>query len=333
MKVAELTSVVSGRTELTITTTVGDLRINDDASMLTARYQLDHEAAFHLDEVAEKALSTFLKIPYPYLRNCPAEFKATTLRFWFQTRADAAVVLESINGELLSVHSPSLLMVPVRDVIGVVSRVFSPDDDVTVMHDENRLHLDIVSPRYQVEVPNPDRVPGRPEVGDVTVGGLRLLTYPTQAKAPSVSAYLERLICTNGMTTDYKLDEISLKGRNVEEVIEEMESAARQLLDGMPDKLERYAHTAQMRVPGDPAAFAAQLAREANLPRAVLDQVLDTINQIPDPSVYDMNQAFTAVANTGVGYATMTRLQGLGGHLAFHAHNAVSRCTTCERLL
>lgn len=333
MKVAELSAALSNREEFTVTTTLGDFRVNDDASMLTVRHDLDRESAFYMDEATEKALASYLRIPLPYLKSCPPEFKATTLRFWFDAKADAATTVESVNGEVLSIHSPSHIMLPVREVIGVATRVFSPDDEARLLRDENRLHLDVISPAFQVEVPNPDRVPGRPEVGDITYGGVRLLAYPARTKAPSVSTYLERLVCTNGMTTDYKLDEIALKGRTVDEVIEEMELAARRLLDAMPEKLARYADTAFIRVPGDPAAFAAQLARENNLARPILDQALDYINQLPYATVYDINQAFTQVANTGVSYATMSRLQGLGGELALNAAHAVARCNSCERLL
>ena len=333
MKVADLSAALANREEFSFSSSLGDFTVNDDASLLTIRHDLNREASFYMDDATEKSLATFLKIPLPYLKSCPPEFKATTLRFWFDTKADAAAVVESINGELVSVHSPNHVMLPMREVVESISRVFDPADEARLLRDENRMHLDIVSDRYRIDVPNPDRVPGRPEVGDVTVGGVRVLAYPTRSKAPSVSTYLERLVCTNGMTTDYKLDEITLKGRSVDEVIEEMELAARRLLDGMPEKLQRYADTATMRVPGDPAAFAAQLARENNLPRAILDQALDYINQLPYATVYDINQAFTRVANTGVGYATMSRLQGLGGELALNAEHAVARCNSCERLL
>lgn len=331
MKIAELTNSIADRDEVSLTATLGDFSINDDASLLTVRG--DQEQAFWVDEGTEKALASFLRIPLPYLKSCPDEFRATTLRFWFNQRSEATAVVDAVNGSIVSVHSPSHVTVPMRDIVGVVSRVFSPDDDVRVLQDERRLHIDVISPQYSVEVPNPDRVPGRPEVGDVTVGGLRLLSFPGRAKAPSVSTYLERLICTNGMTTDHRLDEISLKGRTVDEVIEEMELVARRLLAAMPEGLDRYAATARMRVPGDPAAFAAQLARENNFSRPILDQVLDQINQLPYVTVYDVNQAFTQIANGDIGYSTATRLQRLGGELALNADHAVARCNSCERLL
>jgi hypothetical protein len=87
-----------------------------------------------------------------------------------------------------------------------------------------------------------------------------------------------------------------------------------------------------MTPPGSPQAFAAQLAREANVSRAVLNKVLDIINQLPEPvSIWDVNQAFTSVANEVETYTTMTRLQTLGGSLAMDAEEMVKRCKTCEQ--
>ena len=57
-------------------------------------------------------------------------------------------------------------------------------------------------------------------------------------------------------------------------------------------------------------------------------------NQLPEPvSVWDVNQAFTNVANIVERYQTMMRLQTLGGSLSFDAERMIERCGTCERLL
>jgi hypothetical protein len=128
--------------------------------------------------------------------------------------------------------------------------------------------------------------------------------------------------------------QISIKGRTVDEVIAEMEMAADLVLSQLDEKLARYAETRSILVPGSPQAFVAQLAREAGVNRQVLDAVLDIVNQLPAPvSVWDVQNAFTAVANVVERYSTMTRLQQLGGSLSFDAERMVERCGTCERLL
>ena len=326
MKIAELDQFLSQRRDERITARLGDLTIADDASVLQVGSDV-----FNMDDSVERTLANYLKIPTGYLAACPPEFKATTLQFWQREHADADTVLELSDGHIVAIHSPETLMLPMRDVVRVAERVFDPEAEIRHhFMDENRMHLDITTPQHQVDVQSPVYR----QVGDITQAGLRFLAYPNQNKAPSVGAYLERLVCTNGMTTTERAGQISLQGRTVDEVIEEMEQAARNMLGSLDNRLARYAATATQPIPGSRQAFAHQLAREANLPRSVLDAVMELVNQLPDDAtLYDINQAFTSVANTDVTYATRIRLQNLGGLMAFEPERIVARCNTCQHPL
>lgn len=330
MQVSELADRLSTRDEHRIVTRLGDLSLSDDATTLTVRGE-----GIFLDEHGTALLGKYLKIPGPYLKSCPADFRAQTLRYWMGRHAEADTVLETLGDSLIGVHSPDLLMLPLEAVGEMISRVFAPDAEVrTLLRDDQRLHVDVTAPAYAVEVPNPDRVPGRPEVGDITEGGVRFLAYPNKAQAPVVSSYLHRLVCTNGMTTNLKGGQITLKGRTVDEVLLEMEIAATEILGTLDEALQGYVATAQMATPGTPLAFATQLMREANLPVRVREAVVDNINQLPaNASVFDVNQSITRVANHGVTYATQLRLQELGGTLVFDVDETLRRCGTCEQLL
>jgi hypothetical protein len=282
------------------------------------------------------ALAKYLGIPGRYLKMLDPDFRATTLRYAFEKSKSAPTTIESLNGSIVAFHQPSQIMLPMNQVAGVIKKVFSPEDTVRRMvSSDNIFHLDVTSERHQVNVgpvaaptqDNPER-----QVGDITEAGVRILAHPFTNIAPSVNIFAERLICTNGQTTDERLGRVSLKGRTVDEVIAEMETAAQTILSQLDGYLERLAATKAMTVPGSPQAFAAQLAKESNVSRRVLDEVLAIINQLPEPvSVYDVNQAFTTVANQVEQYKTMTKLQTLGGDLAFHAERAVARCATCEQ--
>lgn len=326
MKIAEFDQILSNRRDERIVTRLGDITIADDASVL----QLGSDV-FAVDDAVERNLASYLKIPSSYLAACPPDFKAQTLQFWQGQHADAETVMELTDGHIVAIHSPESLMIPMREVVRVAERVFDPEAEIRYHYfDEQRLHLDVTTPQHAVDVQSPVYR----QVGDITQAGLRFLAYPNQSKAPSVGAYLERLVCTNGMTTQERAGQISLQGRTVEEVIEEMEQAARRMMGTLDDRLERYAATAQQRIPGNRQAFAHQLAREANLNRGVLDMVMELVNQLPeDATLYDINQAFTSIANADVSYATRMRLQTLGGYMAFEPERIVARCGTCQHPL
>ena len=325
IKVGQLTEHLAKRAEGTITAKLGEFTVNDDATVLSA----GHTAHFVLDESANHALARYLKIPPAYSDGLTPEFRATLLRYEFDRRQNADTVVESLAGEIVAVHQPSQIMLPVSRVVEVITKTLKPEDTVRrFLVDDQRLHVDVTTADHNVVFPSDA------EVGDITEAGLRILSHPYASKPPSVGTYLERLACTNGQTTPEKVGQVSIKGRTVDEVIAEMEMAAELVLSQLDEKLARYAATRSILVPGPPQAFVAQLAREAGVNRQVLDAVLDIVNQLPEPvSVWDVQNAFTAVANIVERYSTMTRLQTLGGSLSFDAERMVERCGTCERLL
>lgn len=331
MKVQELAERINQRDEERIVVKLGDIKVADDASSIEVG---DH--SFYLDEQATATFAKYLKIPRPYLKSCTPEFRAETLRFWRDKHAEADTMIETVCGELVAIYSPHLLMLPLDSVVGVIESVFPADADVrTFIRDEHRFHVDITVPGYSATVNNPDGIPGRPEEGeDTTYAGVRMLVYPNQVKAPVVSTYLHRVHTGAGMTTDLKAGQVSLKGRTVSEVIDEMECAAEKVLSTVQGQLHQYALTATTAVPGTPLAFAMALAREAKLTVRVRDAVMDLINQLPeDAPVYDVNAAFTTVATRGVKYSTQLKLQELGGRLALDTKRVLDRCKTCEQLL
>lgn len=330
MKVKELQLKLGERDEQRFKVLLGDIKISDDASAITVRGQ-----EYPLDEHGVRVLGRYLKVPPPYLMACPPEFRAQTLRFWRDRFAEAVTVIELLGSEVIGVYSADLMMISVDEVVDIITTAFGPDDDVrTLLRDEERLHVDITTADYQVEVPNPDKVSGRPEHSDITYGGVRLLAYPNKVKPPVVATYLHRAHTNGGMTTDLKGGQISLKGRSADEVVAEMEINAFEILRTLPGQLKSYAATADTPVPGTPLAFAMQLAKEAKLPVTVRDEVMALVNQLPtDASVYDVNQAFTKVAATGVKYSTRLILEQIGGALALDTDRVIARCSKCEQLL
>jgi hypothetical protein len=327
--VRELESRLANRREVSVEVSVADLEIDDSAATVTIG-----DKAYPLDEIAEKALTKYLDIPYTYVKSCPTVFRAHTLQFWRDEYADHDVIVETIGDNIVDVHSPEVLNIPAYDLGKVIERVFDPEDKVSVYRPLGQLQFDVVSERHQVEVLNPDGIKFRPEVGDITHGGIRLLTHPHADKQPSVVPYLERLVCTNGMCTEEKMGRINIKGNTVDEILAEVESAANRAMRGLDSALERYASTARQPVPGTLQGFAYQLGKEMKLPVGVMDEVMILINQLPDnATVYDVNQAFTAVANLDVTHNARMKLQTLGGHLAFEPDKMIRRCTSCERLI
>jgi hypothetical protein len=322
MKVKDLGRMMAERNDHRVVVKLGDIEIAEDASTLSVGNGLSHQQ-FMLDDHALAALGKYLKIPKPYLAACPKEFRAETLTYWRDKYAEADTMLEVLDGELVAVYSPHLLMLPLREIVEVVERLFSPEADVhTFIRDQKTFHLDVTSPQY-----SSDAAPA-------VHGGLRVLAYPTQVKPPVIATYLHRGDVHGGIVTDLKDGQITLKGRTVDDVLAEIEIGATEILATLSEQLAIYAQTAEIAVPGSPQGFALALAREAGLPVKVREAVLDLVNQLPpDAAVYDVTGAFVATSLRGVNYSTRLKLEELSGRLAFDAHAAIARCGTCEQLL
>ena len=338
LKVGELEDYLAKRDESSVTAKLNEFSTDDEATELRVKTGLTETQTFPLDETALGALGKYLKVPVPYLKGVDPDFRATLLNYEFTRHQDATTVAETLGGALVSLHQPTQTMLPLGRVGAVVTKVMKPEDTVRrVAADDTRFHLDVTTSAHQVNFPfTASTAPAslaNPHVGDITEAGLRVLAYPFQTKKPSVAAYLERLICTNGMCTEERLGAIALKGHTVDEVLVEMEDAANLVLSSLDGHLANYENTRSMTPPGSPQAFVAQLAAEANVSRRVLDAVLAIVNQLSEPvSVWDVNQAFTFVAND-LSYNTRMRIQALGGSLAMDAERMVERCRTCEQRL
>lgn len=335
MLVADLKDHLANVRERSLSTTLGEIEIDDEAR----RVRLSSGEEFQFDEQAERSLAKYLGVSRAYLAKCPPELKAHNLNFWLQRRGGAAAVVEATDEHWVTIHKPGLLILPLGRVADVVTATLDPNYEiVSLIRNDTRFHLDVATD-HQVVVPRDERIEDRsvhlPQVGDITHGGIRIVSNPTEVEAPLVQTYLHRLSCTNGLTSPEKESTITLKGRTVDDIIVEMEAACRRVLGDLDQSLADYAALATTFPPGSPVRFAWQLCREYGLTKRLADKVIERVNILPDDAtVYDVLQVFTELANSGtVNYETMLKLQAVGGDMVFRTEQVLHRCHSCERLL
>lgn len=166
---------------------MGDFQIADDCSMLTIKGgEGTPDRRFMIDEKALLVLAKSTKVlTAKYLNECPPDYRAQTLRYWLGQKPQVETVVESVDHDLVAMFSPGLMMLPVARVARMVEEVFSPEDEIRMLlRDEDKFHLDVTSEAYKVDVPNPNRIAGRPEVGDITCGGSASWPHPTRSRRP-----------------------------------------------------------------------------------------------------------------------------------------------------
>lgn len=337
MKVSSLLQSIELRDDKRYDTILGDLEVAADCTNIRVKSQ---SIEFPWDEQAERAVATYLKLPKAYLHRCDPEFRATTVNHWFRhaSNADTAVeyTAQSTEGPLLvALQSPDRPVLPLATVGEIVTRIFDPEDQVvTLLRDESKFHLDIMT-THSVTVPPVESIPDR-RVGDITRGGVRILATPHTSTPPVVQQYLHRLVCTNGMTEPRGEGTIKLRGRTLDEVLAELEAAAEKVLASLDDKLSAYAAMATKRIPGNPATFAFRVAQEHGIGPAATERIMSRAGALPttgETSLYDVVNVFTEVAQSGITYKTQTKLQEVAGAMAVDPDAQLARCEACEKPL
>lgn len=327
--VADLQGMVDTRNESFEEVTLAGVELQHDGLHLRGDSKV-----IEFDEIAITHLSKYLKINPKYIGQCPRSLQEENINFWLDQYRDTEAVFHSIGHSLKGVYSPTKKVIPMSQVMSVISRVFRPDDAVVSFNaDDDQVHLDVIASNLSIEVPG-HGTEERPHVGDITHGGIRFFVYPNQEKAPSVETYFNRFVCTNGMSSPSKEHEVRLRGNTVEEVLESLEINANALLAELPEKLEEYKRTAEIHAPDKIGEFAYQLTAEHGLPHMVVDRVMNNLAALPEePSVYDVIQGITSIANEDVSFKNKIKIQRLGGQLAMRTEQTMHRCGQCERPL
>lgn len=334
MLVADLKEHLAGVQERSLEMTLGDIEVDSEARSIRTRTGEE----FQLDEQAERSLAAYLGVSKSYLAKCPPDLKAHNINFWLKRRENAAAVIEAVGDHWVTIHKPGLLILPLARVADVITATMDPSYEVvSLIRNETKFHIDIITD-HSVEIEPDERIEdrqrGQRSVGDITHGGVRIISNPTEVEAPQVLTYLHRLWCTNGSTSPESEGTIRLKGNTIDDIFVELEGACRRVMGDLNHKLEDYAALARTFPPGSPVRFAYQLGREYGLTQKLMDRIIERVNVLPeDATLYDIQQVFTELANGAVNYKTMVKLQHLSGDLAFNTEAVTHRCNTCERLL
>lgn len=322
------------------TTTVGELTEISEKTQYEAvevsEIRVSTEGSIHFGEskVIDEptpgevaAVASLLEIPKNYLGSLPNELQRTLVSHHAQKKEGQALAI-TMDGELTGFGPVDKPVFKVQDFFGVVQRVFEPEDVVSRLDYYNqRLQINVRTSQFNTE----------PREGDVTEGGIQIIGYTGPSRGefkPRVSSYLERLVCSNGMTIAEPFGEIKLRGLTVDEVIEELEDAARVILadnDGPITKhLTHYAGLTDTRV-REPALTLNALAGQHGIPARTVTRMLDVMgDELEGDSMYDLVNFITQFQHhEGVSRTRYDALQSIGGHVIAQAAKE-HKCVLCE---
>ena len=356
--VADISAVLGAQGQERAIAQLSTVEVDDSGTRFRATTDDGQGLDFDLDPEIERSMSKFLGVPANYLDKCPGALKSVNLNYWLREAEDARALIVHNSESASSFLDPEKHAILPSDVAGVISRVFDSNDElVTVHRTDEMMHIDVKALEFEVDVPGngvgdrpnadgtllvPD-VEGLTDLGfdgrretnvfDITNGGVQFILKPNQP--PVVNRYFNRLVCDNGLIIPVEDARITLRGKTVDDVIDEMESSAEILLGSMDQALTRYAETSEQAVPGNVGDFIRQVGLENGIPNRIIIQALNYagaygMTRRDDISGYDVLNVFTNLANR-VSYSSRMKLQKLGGTIADSGDDFWARCVSCER--
>lgn len=278
-----------------------------------------------VDDHSLEVLGKFLGIPGAYLKKSPNPLRETNVNYWLDQLDESEALFETSNDSLVGVYKADQEIVPRSRLVGIVQNVMQPTDTIRSFNVEDGWFLcDVTTTQHVAE----------PRVGDVTEGGLRFkasMLPKSTLGSPYVASFLCRLACTNGMTHTEEFGKVRLKGKTVDQIIEEMEEAAQTLLsDVVPQRLEQWGHLTEVNV-NAPEQFVHRLAREWGLSRRLESDIIEEVPELTERSAYDLVNLITGRQHGVSSERIRHRLQELGGSVI--ARQDDHRCTQCYSLL
>lgn len=345
-RVGELVSQLRSRSRV-VTVRLGDVELyaeGDDAGVLRVG-----DVRLPWGNRTTQMLMGFFDGPgYKYVLRQPLAWQRQIVQHHVVQHADNDSVWYIEGNNVAGVYHPEAKIIPLVSVAERLANVFDPDDMADVLYSPDQVEINVWSNVRTVTVPGIAGVVDRPlegtvehpvtkmKVGDLSAGGVRVVIQPGKPeRAPFVEENWWRCFCTNQMTRRITGSQINLRGRTVPEVLDEMEKVARTVFEGLEESSRAILHSAQTPVPGATSDFLRQVARERGINAATILLLQERAASLPaDPTVYDVTQIITALANEeNLPVLTRRNLQMIGGDLIVDTDRMVHRCGQCERPL
>ena len=178
----------------------------------------------HLRVLAQRCLAYRFGVPFHYLEKCPPEVQAFNLNHWLEKERNEKLFIRFDGEEVRAVFTPRYVPVDNYDVLGKLGDLGYGDDvEVQSRLDEEFMLLNIPDRKteFSVDLKGVDKMRSGLSIGNSEVG-LRSL---------SISAFILRLVCTNGLigTRDVTVSYRHISSKVLERFPEVLEGTVKEL--------------------------------------------------------------------------------------------------------
>jgi hypothetical protein len=262
----------------------------------TENYPLQHQAL--------SLLGTKLHVPANYLRRCPPELRARNVNHWLRDLGKRDMFVRFDGDEIRAVLSTRYNPVSHLEVLDL----FRDEGD--------RFKVDYdLSPTRMVARLVAGDVRGRMSRQDLVMGGLSLSNSEVGYGSLELSAFLFRVVCTNGliMSQRYSFRRIHVGGNG--EVKDKLREAAEHIMANMPNELDSFRNTQDVLVPEPDKLF-----EQINLRHRLTEDEASAVGRAwvgeQGDRLYNIVNTYTGAANDeALTMNSREKLQRVGGRL------------------
>jgi len=275
---------------------------------------------FAFDDEVFANFTKFIGVPAKFAEKLPVDLRVNVINHFMEQEAGQQVTLTHFGEQFQNIFEERTTLLPPRSVMEMVGRVFQDSDVVSKIDFRDGLVLNIRTAEFEKAV----------KPGDLTQGGIRFNAL--HGKTPTVSPYMERLVCSNGMVVASDIDSISLRGFTVAEVIENMERMAQiYLRDNIPAYLDNWARLTDIKTP-NPEQLIHRLSKEGEISPKIETRIIEAAAALIDNTYYDIVNLITSFQHEeGVNEEQYYKIQRLGG--AAVRDLGGHRCSGCQHSL
>jgi hypothetical protein len=256
-----------------------------------------------LRTVAQRSIAWRLGIPYNYLARCPQELQTEQMNHWIRHEKRAQLFLRFDGMDVRAVFTPRYIPVDNFEVIARLDEMgYTPDTKVQCSLDGEFMLLSIPDSKRNFKI-NGDRMSPGISISNSEIGLASL----------SVSAFLLRLVCTNGLCAK---TEISASYRHVStKILTELPRVFEKVADGLGKQKDRLKLSLESPVP-DPLATIERFNRQFALGEREKEAVAWAWPQEAGETMFNVVNAYTrAAAMEGLPAESSFRLQRVGGEV------------------
>jgi len=259
----------------------------------------------YLKTIAQRSIANRLGIPYQYLVKCPEELQERNLNYWIEKETNDELFFRFDDKKVRAIFTPRYKPVDNFEVMERLDSIGFDSDTLVQCH----LDEDFMS----ISIPDPSKTFSINGDNDRVQQGITIVNSETGLSSLKISAFLLRLVCTNGLVTRTEVD--SAYRHVSRRVLEEFENVINSI-SGQLGQHKRQFEISKESLVENPDETMESFNRRFQLNEKERDAAHWGLYSDYGETMFHIINAYTRGSqNTGLSAESRHKLQVVGGNI------------------